>query len=379
MEHKNRNLHVEALRLIAMFFVFVCHLTIHVDWRLLEVPGKRFAVANTAVQYGQVGVCIFFMISGYFLARKKFSFMRMVRTWLPMFIYSLLILTLSLVLHSLGCLPALDACFTGAEQIATFLKECLPFLMNSYWFMSTYLVLLFVAPFLNVLLDICDRKTIRALIIGLMIASVLRLFTVYIVEFTSLAKAVVCYLIGAYLDRYRDVYRVNRSGSFVAIIVVSTVLMLGFNYMALGDSGIASALKWSDYSSYHDGVTPAFILIAASFLALALKRSEKGQAARKAPEGRKWRFVAALSSSTFGVYLLHENYLGWRILWGEVNALVYRPASTFGLLALYVLLAFGLYIFLLILAHCIDVVIVNPLVHYMSKRLGTVGRRPQLR
>lgn len=366
MEHKNRNLYVEALRLIAMLFVFACHLIIHLDWHLLEVPGRRFALANTVVQYGQV-VCIFFIISGYFLAHKKFVLVRIVRVWLPMVVYSMLLLTLTLVLHALGCLPSLDACFTDAEQETTFLKECLPFFMNSYWFMSTYIVLLLVAPFLNVLINTCDRKMIKLLITGLMVASSLRLLTVSIVAFTSLAKAITCYLIGAYFHRYRDVYQMNRIRFFVVIIIISTSLMLGFNYMALGNSGIANALQWNDYSSYHEGVIPAFILIAASLFALTLKYSESRQTTRGAPEGQGWHLVAIFSSSTFGVYLLHENYLGWRVLWGEVNALVHPPAFTLGTVMLFVLLACGLYALLLVLAHGIDTVIVNPIVRRVSK------------
>ena len=70
---KQRNLNIEVLRIIAMFLIVACHATLHLPW-LLHVdsnldflPGWKSALAYAVVQYGQVGVSIFFIISGYFL------------------------------------------------------------------------------------------------------------------------------------------------------------------------------------------------------------------------------------------------------------------------------------------------------------------------
>lgn len=75
---KQRNLNIEVLRIIAMFLIVACHATLHLPW-LLHVdsnldflPGWKSALAYAVVQYGQVGVSIFFIISGYFLVRKAF-------------------------------------------------------------------------------------------------------------------------------------------------------------------------------------------------------------------------------------------------------------------------------------------------------------------
>ena len=79
---KQRNLNIEVLRILAMFLIVACHATLHLPW-LLHVdsnldflPGWKSALAYLVVQYGQVGVSIFFIISGYFLVRKTFTWQR---------------------------------------------------------------------------------------------------------------------------------------------------------------------------------------------------------------------------------------------------------------------------------------------------------------
>lgn len=100
---KQRNLNIEVLRIIAMFLIVACHATLHLPW-LLHVdsnldflPGWKSALAYAVVQYGQVGVSIFFIISGYFLVRKAFVWQRIFKTWFQMFCYSFLSLQGSLL------------------------------------------------------------------------------------------------------------------------------------------------------------------------------------------------------------------------------------------------------------------------------------------
>ena len=69
-----RNVSIELLRIVAMFLILTCHFVIQFDWDhhqlrvvLPQEPGWWSALRFVIVQYGQVGVSIFFIISGYFL------------------------------------------------------------------------------------------------------------------------------------------------------------------------------------------------------------------------------------------------------------------------------------------------------------------------
>lgn len=81
-----KDLQVEVLRIVAMLMIVACHMIIHLNIRahsfnmeLLPAPGLRSAFKFLVVQYGQVGVSIFFIISGYFLCRKTFRYRRVLQ------------------------------------------------------------------------------------------------------------------------------------------------------------------------------------------------------------------------------------------------------------------------------------------------------------
>lgn len=78
-----------------MLLIVACHFIIHFNWNthhydlmLIQEPGWTNALKFLIVQYGQVGVSIFFIISGYFLVDKTFKRRRIFKTWFQMFCYS---------------------------------------------------------------------------------------------------------------------------------------------------------------------------------------------------------------------------------------------------------------------------------------------------
>ncbi|WP_058271223.1 acyltransferase family protein [Olsenella massiliensis] len=363
MNPRVRNLHVELLRIVAMLFVFACHMTIHLDWNLLSVPGAGFAVANTVVQFGQVGVCVFFMISGYYLMGRGLSVSRVLGAWVMMLAYSLVVLGSVLLYRSFvgGGLSALDPLLEGQGLLVTTLKELAPFSMGSYWFMTTYLILLLLAPFLNHIVCACDRRCVGTLIVGLLVASALSLLGTNTGVLSPLGKGITCYLIGAFLRAHPDAWRGVRPSLRALAGCLALTLMLAFNYLCLSGSPLATLFGWDQYWIYHDGVAPAFILIAALLLVVALDKDERAGSLSRLP-GAPRAVLAAAARSTFGVYLLHENYLGWVVLWGVVNRRVPAPSGVAHTVLRFVPLCLGLFCALLLLAWLLDTLLVGPLV-----------------
>lgn len=74
---RTRDLRFEILRIIAMLTIIACHAVWRLSWMLHAYSGTdvtpNLTVASyyTVVQCGQIGVVIFFMITGYFLYSKN--------------------------------------------------------------------------------------------------------------------------------------------------------------------------------------------------------------------------------------------------------------------------------------------------------------------
>ena len=77
---QNRKISIELLRIVAMFLIVLCHSAEASDlslrgqaaWTMQPFRGGGATIENVIWQYGQVGVQIFFIITGYFLCKKRF-------------------------------------------------------------------------------------------------------------------------------------------------------------------------------------------------------------------------------------------------------------------------------------------------------------------
>ena len=168
-----RNVSIELLRIVAMFLILTCHFVIHFDWDhhqlrvvLPQEPGWWSALRFVIVQYGQVGVSIFFIISGYFLVEKSFKWNRLVKTWLQMFCYSVAFLIIVLLLGAFHHYPmAVEPIMHGVDLYRSILASLFPFFYNSYWFIGAYLLMLLVAPYLNTLFNTLPKRSMEMLIV----------------------------------------------------------------------------------------------------------------------------------------------------------------------------------------------------------------------
>lgn len=133
-----RNVSIELLRIVAMFLILTCHFVIHFDWDhhqlrvvLPQEPGWWSALRFVIVQYGQVGVSIFFIISGYFLVEKSFKWNRLVKTWLQMFCYSVAFLIIVLLLGAFHHYPmAVEPIMHGVDFVSVDTGQFIPVLLQ---------------------------------------------------------------------------------------------------------------------------------------------------------------------------------------------------------------------------------------------------------
>ena len=97
----SRDSRFELLRILAMLAILVCHFVAFMPWELEQESGWRGSFFITIDQFfGQIGVCFFFTISGFFLVKKSFRWQRIAKTVSQVFLYSATLLLLSFVLHA---------------------------------------------------------------------------------------------------------------------------------------------------------------------------------------------------------------------------------------------------------------------------------------
>ena len=86
----------------------------------------------------------FVLISGYFLINSKFKLKKVLNLYLVTIFYSILLF--------------IPHCILYGFSLSNFIKSCLPLLMGTYWFITTYVVLYLLSPFLNILIKNLSKK-----------------------------------------------------------------------------------------------------------------------------------------------------------------------------------------------------------------------------
>ena len=237
-------------------------------------------------QTGALGNTIFFVCSAWFLidnnklARKK-AFSLLATVWSV----SILVLCIYLLIGN------------HAITIKEIIKQIFPTTFANNWYMTCYILFLFIYPWLNKLISIISQKNLLRIVL---FSSFLWIFMCYLQHglfFTSsLILWITVYFLIAYLKRYcNSIVTSTKLG--VTLIVVGIIGYIGqvvvTNYVGLYLFSFFSekVMRWNS------NICPFYIMIALGALIVALKSNF---------ESKCINYISSLSMLT---YLIHENYL----------------------------------------------------------------------
>ena len=294
-EKQQRNSSVELLRIVAMLFIVLSHLCVHNGIVLNTMPLSVNKIFMQWGTLGNLGVDIFVIITGYFVSTKSFSAKRLSTLLSQVWFYSIVL--------ALAIFFAFDINL-GLKDI---LRVILPTVFVEYWFFTAYIVLVFISPFLNILIENLSRVNFLRFLLSLIaLWVVIPTFTTKNMYGSEIPQFILLYLIGAYFKKYPDnLFAKKRVRVFVTAVCWS-LLLLSTVCINLLSSMLSSAL--SAYGAYFFARNSLLIVgIAVGMFAIACY-------------GKPFtnRFINTVSSCTFGVYLIHDNPLVRQVLWTRI-------------------------------------------------------------
>ena len=280
-----RRSNIELLRIIAILMIVAHHFALYSD---LTYPAGTVSVSRFWVDLllagGKTGTCIYVLITGYFLVdSKSFKPSRLVKMWLHVFFYSLLIY---LILSGTGII---DFSANGL------LKSMLPISFNHYWFATAYFLLYLFYPFINILINNLSKKQyITLLVVFFLILSIIPtlLDLAYIKNF--FVNFVFFYCIGGFIKRHVDPDKTS-SGQCFAVSVILIVLTASTPSIFSFASTMNAPLDSYSYHFYENTSLPIILISVFMFMGSVKCRI------------RDNRFVNTVAKCCFGIYLIHEN------------------------------------------------------------------------
>lgn len=188
-----RQSNYELMRIVSMLLIVLWHIIVHAG--ILE--GTTGAL-HLLIQFIFIFICVhvnsFVLLTGYFQYDRTPSLKKIIKLFNQTWFYKALI-AIVFVVFSLEKLSLIE-----------FVKELLPLNTNGYWFINCYLVLLFLIPYLNILIKNLNQKKHRQFIMLLFcLFSLIALIssnTTTTNHGSTLTNFIMLYFIGAYLSKY---------------------------------------------------------------------------------------------------------------------------------------------------------------------------------
>jgi len=232
------------------------------------------------------------MITGYFLIDKPlFRWKGLIRTWGQTFFYSILFLTLAYLMNENICKKDV-------------LISIFPIYNGAYWFVTSYVGLLLLAPFLSFMVKNLNKRQYSLMLAILFFMCFQFLYGQVYAGFTSVLWFAFIFLVAGYFrlfgvppfwEKYKKTFFYS---IWIAIFLFGTLI----NIIRGGDFKLIS-------SSY-DG--PMFFLSASVFVLFISKNT------RAVSNGKLKQMLSRIAPLTFGVYLIHENHYIHAFLWKEL-------------------------------------------------------------
>ena len=295
---------LDLLRIIAMFCIVVTHCIMYgavgaTRTDMFVDMCSTAAVTNWAGMYiifflVAVGVNCFVMLSGYLLAeRTDYRWKSIFNTWLTTFFYSFGI-----------CLILLLCGKAGGKDL---LRCAFPVYTDQYWFMTMFLGLSVISPFLSRLVGVLDKKNYIIMLVVLSFLN-LRLFKFPYGELFggghSLMWFIYLFLVGAFVKKFKPFSGFNHFGK----CYFAFGILLACAYMAL------SLVLWKvkgNPVAYGGTFNNSFTFVTSALLFLWAVNL-------KPIQGRVAGLISAAAPTVFGVYLISEHPLLRHYVWGDV-------------------------------------------------------------
>lgn len=209
-EASPRSSNLELLRILSILMIVIFHCAYKSGFGFEPGFSVNKLVVKCFWMLGELGVNLFMLISGYFMVNGRFKWKKLVRLlaevqfyyWLTLFIAGKL----------------------GIYQLAgrkDTLFAFFPVTLNRYWFITAYIIIYLLSPYLNILIQAMDQNTYRKfLLTALSLYCIIPTFfgvffntTESMLYYNRMIWLAIMYFLGAYIYIYICKAMENRNKS----------------------------------------------------------------------------------------------------------------------------------------------------------------------
>lgn len=247
---------------------------------------------------GKIGVACFILISGYFMLDSKFTIKKLWKIIGEVFFYSYGILILFFtILEPVKKITTMDT-----------ITSILPITYSAYWFITDYIILMIISPYLNKFIYSLNKVELRNFIICMVyLWSIYKIITTAELGYNDLGWFIVLYCIAAYIKLYvKFDKKKERKNKIILLtsILIFLILTIACNVLTKKTGNVFYLKNIRTIASLNSIFTT--ILSTTMFLYFCQKEKKYN------------RFINEISKYVLGVYLIHDNILLRPYLWNTI-------------------------------------------------------------
>ena len=298
-----RQSNLELLRVLSMLLVLFSHCDdfFGLNGLYSKTLGFRKLITDGLNLGGQIGVGCFILISGYFMVQQHFSLKRMLKLLGEVWFYTITIWLIWVIVS------AVQGTLTGADLVTNTRLAFFPVLFRNYWFVTAYVILTVLSPFLNKLIFSLNRKEY-----GVFLSCLITIFVVIQGSIPSafeemstgrLPPLVLIYLIAGYIRRFGRI-RPEHARRHLTIALISWAALFLVTWIITFAGVMLKNKAVLGFRYFYRSLNSPFIVISVvelflGFLELQIEPN---------------RLINGAASCTFGVFLIHGNRLSKPLL-----------------------------------------------------------------
>lgn len=298
MKVKTRESNIEALRIISMLFIILFHYVANCNFQYTNLSLNNLMI-KTILFFGELGVNLFILITGYYLCESKMSLKKLVLIIGEVFFYNLLNYFIG---YKIGYINSLND-----------LKILFPVITGYYWFITGYILVYILSPYFNKLISIFSKREYQkflliTLTIWCIIPTVLGFFynsSERLLYFNGFIWLSLMYFIGAYIRKYNIKSLNTKKKSIITCGITFLIMILS---ICIIDSFKETFLRigTTETAYFRSPNNLLMIILSIScfmfFKNLSIKRNI---------------IINKIASTTLGIYLFHEGVLK-KYIWGTL-------------------------------------------------------------
>lgn len=290
-----RNPTYELLRIIAMYLIVINHYAMFVPIDFSDHKYNMFF--NYFMQTGgKFGVNLFVLITGYFMCSSTFRITKL---------YSLLT---KCITYSVGCY-LVHSIIIRTFSVTDFISSCFPVITNEYWFITAYVGVYLLCPYINKLFYTLESKQRTNLTVILTIMfSVIPTFTFQETWTSNFIWLTYLYWLGAYIKT--DLPEKFKNSKY--LLFIGSLLYVGITTSCIVIDYISNYIPVLSYHIGHFRNMTSFPLLLSSILIFVWFG--------KISINSKSKFIPVIltfAKGAFAICLIHENPFIKEYLWGE--------------------------------------------------------------